>query len=160
MATQFGIVPTGCVLSYQTLEYDKPQVSRESPSDLLPALPLNVMKNSPCVFDVESEEEHAQLSKMNMTLDEAHSLEQSTRQQSQSAKWKESRAGRVTASQFGDILLQLSLPSESFVNSFFYTRQNSTIPAPINHGLQNEIKARNSYCSQTRLCDTYIWAGY
>ena len=53
LATQFGSVPTGCVLSYQALEYDKPQVSRESPSDLLPALPLDVMKNTPCVFDID-----------------------------------------------------------------------------------------------------------
>ena len=80
------------LLSYQALEYDKPQVSRESPSDLLPALPLDVIKNAPCVFDIESE------SKMN--------------------------------------------------NSIFDTRQYSIVPAPINHGLLNEVKARNSYPSK------------
>ena len=74
LATQFGSVPTGCVLSYQALKCDKPQVSRESPSDLLPALPLDVIKNVPCVFDIESEEEHAQLSKMNMTLDDLNKV--------------------------------------------------------------------------------------
>ena len=32
---------------------------------------------------------------------------------------------------------------------FLIPGSNSTVPAPINHGLQNEVKARNSYCSQT-----------
>ena len=36
-----------------------------------------------------------------------------------------------------------------FINSFFDTRQHSTTPAPINHGLQNESKAHNAYCSKT-----------
>ena len=70
LATPFGNVPMGCVLSYQALEYDKQHVNRESPSHPFPALPLSITENAPCV----SEEEHAQLSRMNMTLDEAHIL--------------------------------------------------------------------------------------
>ena len=94
-------------------------------------------------------EERAQLSRINLTVDEAHKPKQSTRQQLQSAKWKESRIGRVTASRFGDVLPRWSLPSEFVINSFFDTRQHSTTPAPINHGLQNKSKARNAYCSKT-----------
>ena len=120
---------------------------------------------------IQSEEEGAQLSRINMTLDEVHILEKSTRQQL-SAKWKESK---VTASHFGQVLLHWLPPSEPFINSFFDTRQHSTTPAPINHtrqhvttpapinhtrqhvttpapinhGLQNEIKANNAYCSKT-----------
>ena len=142
-ATPFGNFPIGCVLSYQAINYE------ESPSSPLPALPLSIIQNVPCVFDIQSVEERAQLSRINLTLDEAHKLEQSTRQQFQSAKWKESRIGRVTASRFGDVLLHRSPPSEFFINSFFDTRQHSTTPAPINHGLQNESKARNAYCSKT-----------
>jgi len=86
---------------------------------------------------------------MNLILDEAHTLEQSTWLQSQSTKWKESRVGWVTASRFGDVLLRKSPPTTSFINTFFDISQYSTIPAPINHGLQNEVKARNAYCSKT-----------
>ena len=151
-ATPFGNFPTGSVLSYQAIDYDKPQVHRESPiaSSPLPALPLSII---PCVFDVQSVEERAQLSRINLTLDEAHKLKQSTRQQLQSAKWKESRIGRVTVSRFSDVLPRWSLPSEFVINSFFDTRQHSTTPAPINHGLQNKSKAR---MFQDWFCNTYM----
>jgi len=86
---------------------------------------------------------------MNMTLDKVHMLELSKCQQSQSVKWKESRVGRVTASCFGDVLLRKSPPTESFVNTFFDTSHNSTIPAVINPGLQNEARACNAYCSKS-----------
>jgi len=148
LATPFGSVPKGCILSYQSIEYDKPQAS-ESPSQSFPSLPLAIIRNAPCVFSKRSDEEHIQLSNMNLTMDEAHVLEQTTRQQSKSAKWRKSRVGRVTASRFGDVLLRKSPPSESFVDSFFDTSKYSTIPAPINHGLQNEIKAQNAYSSIT-----------
>ena len=81
LATPFGSVPKGCILSYQSIEYDKPQAS-ESPSQSFPSLPLAIIRNAPCVFNIKSdEEEHIQLSNMNLTLDEAHVLEQTTRQQ-------------------------------------------------------------------------------
>ena len=115
-ATPFSNFPTGCVLSYQAIDYEKPQVRGETPSSPLPALPLSIIQNVPCVFDIQSLEERAQLSRIKLTLEEAHKLEQSTRQQLQSAKWKESRIGRVTASCFGDVLLRQSPPSEFFIN--------------------------------------------
>ena len=84
-------------------------------------------------------------------------LEQFTHQQSQSAKWKESQVGRVTTSQFGDALLRKSPPTELFIDMFFDTSQYSTVPAPINHGLQNEVKA---LLFKDRLCGICMWAGY
>jgi len=61
--------------------------------------------------------------------------------------------GRITASQFGDTLLRQSLPSESFINSFFNNKEytTATMPVQINCGIQNEVKARNAYCSRTGL---------
>ena len=147
--TPFGSVPKSSVLSYQAFEYEKPQINREDLSQQLPALPLSIIENAPCVFNIESEEQHAHLSTMNISLDEAHSLEQSTRQQSLSTKWQESRIGKVTASHFGDVLLRKSLPSELFVKSFFESKQYSSVPAQINHGFQNEAKARSAYCTKT-----------
>ena len=46
-------------------------------------------------------------------------------------------------------MLRKSLPSESFINSVFESKQYSSVPAQINHGFQNEAKARNAYCSKT-----------
>ena len=57
--------------------------------------------------------------------------------------------GRVTASRFGDVLLRQSLPSEAFINSFFNNKEFTTMPVQITHGIQNEVKARNAYCSRT-----------
>ena len=110
-----GNVLKGCVLSYQVVECEKPSAREDSPSQSFPALPLNI---TPCVFNIRSEERHTQLIVMNMTLDEAHTLEQSTCIQSQS-KWKESRVRWVTASRFGYMLLQKSPPRKSVINTFF-----------------------------------------
>lgn len=53
-----------------------------------PALPLNIVENVPCVYNVDTEEQRSQLLKIQLTLDEAHALKQSTRQQSLSYKWQ------------------------------------------------------------------------
>ena len=151
VSTPFGCTPKGSILSYQALEYEKPQAngSTEETSQEFPALPIGILDKAPCVFEIESEEQRTELSKINITLDEAHSLERLTREQSQSTKWQQSRVGRVTASRFGDVLLRQSLPSESFINSFFNNKEYTTMPVQINHGIKNEVKARNAYCSRT-----------
>ena len=74
-------------------------------------------------------------------------LELSTHQQSQSVKWKESRVGSVTASRFS--VVEVTTYRVICKYFFFDTSHNSTIPALINHGLQNEVKACNAYCSKT-----------
>ena len=138
-------------MSYQILEYESVEGKRKDLSqDVdLSLLPLNILENAPCVFDTESEEHHAQLPKYQLTLEEVHTLELSTQQQSQSSQWKNSRIGRVTASRFGDILLRHSPPSESFIKSFFETKDYASIPPQLNHGLVNEVKTRNAYTSKT-----------
>ena len=147
MNTPFGSVPKGSLLSYQACEYEKLQINKEDFSQQLPALPFSVIENTPCVFEIDTEEQHTHLSKINITLDEAQSLELGTRQQSLSTKWQESRVGRVTASRFGDVLLRKSI--RIIYQLFFESKQYSSVPAPINHGFQNEAKARNAYCSKT-----------
>ena len=135
VSTPFGCTPKGSILSYQALEYEKPQAhgSTEETSQEFPGLPIGILDNAPCVFEIESEEQCTELSKITITLDEAHSLERSTREQLQSTKWQQSRVGRVTASGFGDVLLRQSLPSESFINSFFNNKEYTTMPVQINH---------------------------
>jgi len=70
-ATPSGNVPKGNVMSCQAMEYEKPQTA----SQPLPSLPLSIIENTPCAFDVRTEQEHSQLSKMNVTLGEARMLE-------------------------------------------------------------------------------------
>ena len=149
--TPFGNMPKGSILSYHSLEYENLESKRRDLSqDLdLPALPLNILENVPCVYDIENKEQHPQLSKNQLTLDEAHALEQSTQQQSLSSKWKSSRIGRVTASRFGEILLRRSPPSQSFINSFFESKDYASLPPQLSHGLACEVKARNAYTTRT-----------
>ena len=79
VSTPFGCIPKGSVLSYQALEYEKPQAHgstcTEETSQEYPALPVGILDNSPCVFEVQSEEQRIELSKITITLDEAQSLE-------------------------------------------------------------------------------------
>jgi len=151
VSTPFGSVPKGSILSHHALEYQKAHKSTEETNHNFPALPIGILENAPCVFPIEGEEQHAQLSKIALTLDEAHSLELNTSQQSLSTSWKQSRIGRVTASHFGDVLLRRSLPSDSLIDSFFATKEFTSTPVQISHGVQNEIKAHNAYCSRTGL---------
>lgn len=151
VSTPFGCTPKGSILSYQALEYKKPQEhgSTEETSQEFPALPIGILNNAPCIFEIESEEQCTKLSKITITLDEAHSLKRSTCEQSQSTKWQQSRVRRVIASRFGYVLLRQSLPSESFINSFFNNKEYTTMPVQINHGIKNEVKARNAHCCRT-----------
>jgi len=147
VSTLFGRVPKGSILSYHALEYEKAHKTIKEASHTFPALPIGVLENMPCVFPIEDEQQHTQLSKITLTLDEAHSLELNTCQQSLSTSWHQSRIGRVTASRFGDVVLRQSLPTEPFINSFFTTKEFTS--TAVSHGIQNEVKARNAYTSKT-----------
>ena len=73
VSTPFGCTPKDSILSYQALEYEKPQAhgSTEETSQEFPALPIGILDNAPCVFPIESEEQGTELSKITITLDEA-----------------------------------------------------------------------------------------
>ena len=170
VSTHFGEVPKGSVLSYQLSDYEKVAVLKPQPSvhHNLPELPLSAVSGSPTVPSDIGSDQQSCLEKLMVTLEEAHMLEQSTRQQSASAKWQASRLGRVTASRFGDILLRQSSPSTSFVKSFLERKEYSTLPVQLKHGHECEIKARNAYVHKTgltvRACGlvvnpTFPWLG-
>ena len=82
--------PNYGMLSYQALEYEKPQAhgSTEETSQEFRALSIGILDNAPFVFEIESEEQCTELSKITITLDEVHSLERLTCEQSQSTKWQ------------------------------------------------------------------------
>ena len=82
------------------MEYEKSQAhgNTEEISQEFPALPNGIVDNAPCIFEIGSEEQCTELSKITITLNEAHSLEQFTCEQLQSTKWQRSGMGRVAVS--------------------------------------------------------------
>ena len=146
ISTPFGGVPKSSAISYQSLEYEK----LDKPAELaLPSLPLGILDNVPCVYNIRNDHQKLALDKLRISLEEAYELEQSTKQQSSSAQWQASRIGRVTASRFGEVLLRRSLPTNTFVESFFKTKEYASLPIQLSHGCHNEPKARNIYISNT-----------
>lgn len=146
--TQFGRVPKGSILSYQLADYKKPDILKPKQQDL-PKLPLTAIRTTASLPSDISIDQQAHLDKLTITLEEAHELEQSTRQQSASTKWLASRVGRVTASRFGDVLLRQSAPSSSFLKSFLEIKEYSALPVQLKHGRDSEAKARNAYIDNT-----------
>ena len=147
MTSSFGVVPKGSVLSYQSLEYERLDKSKQLTVKALPSLPLGMLENTACVYEINNNEQ--KLDKLRVILEEAHALEQSTKQQSSSAKWKASRVGKVTASRFGDVLLRCSLPTDPFINSFFEIKDYASLPVQLSHGYHNETKACIIYITNT-----------
>ena len=151
MTTSFGVVPKGSILSYQILEYERLDRSKQPTVKVLqlPSLPLGLLENTACVYEISDDQQKQVLDKLRVTLEEAHALEQSTKQQSSSTKWQTSTVGRVTASRFGDVLLRHSLPTDAFTNSFFEAKDYASIPVQLSHESRYEIKARNIYIAET-----------
>ena len=151
VATKFGHVPKGSILSYQLSDYKKAEVLKPKPivPQNLPLLPLSAIDTVLSVPSDLTSSQQTYLDKFRVTLVEAHELEHSTQQQSTSAKWRISRVGRVTASRFGDVLQRQSAPS-SFLKSFLEAKEYSVLPVQLKHGRDNEIKARNAYIEHTK----------
>ena len=148
ITTPFGVVPKRSILSYQSLEYERlDNRNNQAALVVLPPLPLGMLDNTPCVYEISNDQQKLVLDKLKITLEEAHILEQSTKQQSSSAKWQTSRVGRVTASRFGDVLLRRSLPTNAFINTFFDVKEYASLPVQLSHGCHNETKAHNIYDS-------------
>ena len=134
LVTPVGTVLKGSILSYQTLELEQPELVSKAVVKDLPPLPLGLMENIPCVYEIADDQQRAVLDKVNINLDQAHVLEQVTCQQSACTKWHESRVGRVTASRFGEIILRKSMPNNSFITSFFESKEYSKLPVQMSHG--------------------------
>jgi len=106
ISTPFCGAPKGSVISYQSPEYEKLDDKHKPAEPVLPSLPLGILDNVPCVYDIRNDQQKLALDKLRISLDEAQELEQNTKQQSSSAQWQALRSGRVTASRFGDVLLR------------------------------------------------------
>jgi hypothetical protein len=75
-------------------------------------------------------------------------LEADTTGQRTSQKWRDAHTKRISASQVGSILNRVRAPTDSFLRNLFSAfsgSQNSAVPRPIRHGIENESKALNEY---------------
>ena len=77
-----------------------------------------------------------------VTIEEAHVLEANTRDQSKSVQWHQARAGRLTASTFGNILLKRTI-TPKFINNLKNPKKFTS--KSTNHGLANEQNAKDKY---------------
>ena len=148
MTTSFEVVPKGSVLSYQSLECEKLDRSKQPTVKVLPSLPLGMLENTTCVYEINYNEQKLVLDKSRVMLEEVHTLEQSTKQQSSSAKWQASRVGRVTTSCFGDMLLSRSLPTDLRINSLRGVKDYASLLVQLSHGY-HKTKPHNIYITNT-----------
>jgi len=70
-------------------------------------------------------------------------VEEKTRKQSNSALWFKLRACRLTASNFGRVLLRKATPTEKCLNNLF--SKSSVRAIPLDYGKGNESKAKSKY---------------
>lgn len=100
----FGLVQEGSVLSYQlpvrTVPKTRPHTDAPSP----PQLPLSGYRLGPsaCAF-VCSEHQQRHLSSLATSLETAHKIESSTREQSSCSEWYQLRRCRITSTKFREV---------------------------------------------------------
>ncbi|KAK0153218.1 hypothetical protein N1851_005090 [Merluccius polli] len=102
--SMFGPVQEGSVLSYQlplrTVPSSCPHTDAPSP----PQLPLSYYRLGPstCPF-VFSEHQHHHMASLAISLETAHKIEKSTREQSSCVEWHQLRRCRITSTKFREV---------------------------------------------------------
>jgi hypothetical protein len=81
-----------------------------------------------------------------LTLEEAHALEEQTRNQSNSSLWHEERAKRITASKFKDVVGRKKEATEDFINKIFQRCLIQTKLMKV--GIENEDVVLQKYTIQ------------
>lgn len=148
MITSVGMVSKGSVLSYQSSNYERLDKSKQPTVKALPSFSLGMLENTGCVYEMSSNEQMLVLHKLKVTLEACCALEQSTKQQSSSAKWQASIVGRVTTSCFGDMLLSRSLPTDLRINSLRGVKDYASLLVQLSHGY-HKTKPHNIYITNT-----------
>lgn len=158
--TVIGNVPVGSYLGYQLFDIDKEAVefvfertqeNMRNHDEVLkqiepfPKLPRTTIDESILVPpDNLAPDEVKLLSSIEITIEKAHQLFDTTVGQSMISEWYEARKKRLTASNFGLVLLRKKMPTEAFLRNIFNPKDLSNVES-IRHGRQNEVKARTIY---------------
>ena len=133
MTTSFGVVPKGSVLSYQSLEFERLDRSKQPTVKVLqlPSLALGLLENTACVYEIS--DESVRQAEGHIGRSSCIGAYSTSKQQSSCTKWQTSRVGRVTASRFGNVLLRRSLPTDALTNSFFEAKDYASLPVQLSH---------------------------
>lgn len=84
------------------------------------------------------------LKKITLTPFQAQALERDTRRQRDSSTWREARYYRLTASNFGNVLLRTAQWNDGALGRLTSSKDLSHVPA-VRHGITNEGKALRRY---------------
>ena len=110
-----------------------------------PKLPRTTIDESTFVPpDNLAPDEAKLLSSIEITIEKAHQRFDTTVGQSMISEWYEARKKRLTASNFGLVLLCKKMPTEAFLRNIFNPEDLSNVES-LRHGRQNEVKARTIY---------------
>lgn len=91
---------------------------------------------------------HGHWEAVSLSLDEAVHLEAATRRQNDSKKWHEERSTRLTASNFGAIMIRQKAVNETFLKNTFSNIRLCT--KPTSYGNANEKNAKKMYINTTK----------
>lgn len=94
-----------------------------------------------------TEDYKEQMASVKVTLDEALGIEKQTREQSASDVWQSERNRRITASNFGRIMLRKAAVTQKFIDSLL--NKKAFTSASTSYGISNEKVARNMYRKKT-----------
>ncbi|XP_033755205.1 uncharacterized protein LOC117338114 [Pecten maximus] len=83
---------------------------------------------------------------VSLTQTEAQDIEKSTRSQSDTQLWFTERKKRITASNFGRIMLRKKFINDAFMSTF---QERSFTSAPTSYGKANELIAKQMYIKQS-----------
>uniref|UniRef100_A0A8C9X6E5 YqaJ viral recombinase domain-containing protein n=1 Tax=Sander lucioperca TaxID=283035 RepID=A0A8C9X6E5_SANLU len=143
--SMFGTVQEGSVLSYQMPTKVVPQTfpHRDAPSP--PQLPLCDYRLGPsnCAF-VYTEQQHHHMASLETSLEMAHQIEISTKEQSTCTEWHQLRHPRITSTRFREVCHTKAQTSAENLAKRLLRPCHQT--ADMRRGLEMECTAIEEYC--------------
>ena len=145
----YGTVPKGCIVSYQ-----QPTINEKSKfmsigqSHSIPTLPAKLL--DPICSHVLSRSQASVIDSLRISVEQASTIEQETRDQSQNPFWHELRKRRLTASKFKRVCFRKS-DFEGLVGKL---KKKPIQTTAMKHGLEHETDAAQSYVN-TRFVNVY-----
>lgn len=140
--------PEGSVIGYQLQDLSIPRTPLQSipnPQLYRPFPIESNLRNSLFNSIPTIPSDHPNLQKISLDLASAINLETSTRDQSSSDVWKQSRAVRLTSSNFGEVYYRKKVPTDPFIKRLLGDGPNLSFIPSIRHGNQYEDVARQLY---------------
>lgn len=148
--SEFGLVQRGSILSYQQPKIHSKNIDTHRNAPPYPSLPLEAHNLSPteCVW-VCTEQEQLHLQSLTVSIDMAHKIEASTRDQSTVPEWHMLRKTRITSSRFREVChVRGHSTSESLAERMIRgTRQT----AEMKRGAEMEFEAAKEYVKCTHV---------